>query len=60
MGAEVIKVELPAGNITRLICDVTGTGSGPVFLNVNRGKKSVVLDLRHNDDYDVFTGLVSA
>jgi crotonobetainyl-CoA:carnitine CoA-transferase CaiB-like acyl-CoA transferase len=35
MGAEVIKVELPAGDITWHICDVTGTGSGPVFLNVN-------------------------
>jgi crotonobetainyl-CoA:carnitine CoA-transferase CaiB-like acyl-CoA transferase len=59
MGAKVVKVELPAGDITRQIGDVTGTGSGPVFLNVNRGKKSVVLDLRRTADYDAFTKLVS-
>ena len=59
MGAEVIKIELPAGDITRQIGDVTGTGSGPVFLNVNRGKKSVVLDLRSHEDYGGFTKLVA-
>lgn len=58
MGAEVIKVELPSGDITRQIGDVTGTGSGPVFLNTNRGKKSVVLDLRVNADYQKFLSLV--
>jgi crotonobetainyl-CoA:carnitine CoA-transferase CaiB-like acyl-CoA transferase len=58
MGAEVVKVELPAGDITRQIGDVTGTGSGPIFLNTNRGKKSVMLDLRRERDYARFTGLV--
>ena len=58
MGAEVIKVELPAGDITRQIGDVTGTNSGPIFLNTNRGKKSVVLDLRRAEDYECFIGLV--
>jgi crotonobetainyl-CoA:carnitine CoA-transferase CaiB-like acyl-CoA transferase len=58
MGAEVVKIELPAGDITRQISDVTGTGSGPIFLNANRGKKSVVLDLHRAEDYARFTGLV--
>ena len=58
MGAEVVKVELPAGDITRQISDVTGTGSGPIFLNTNRGKKSVVLDLRREEEYARFMGLV--
>jgi len=41
MGAEVIKVEPPAGDKTR---DLTGMGS-PFFPLFNRGKKSVQLDL---------------
>lgn len=58
MGADVVKVELPAGDITRQISDVTGTGCGPIFLNANRGKHSVVLDLHREQDYARFTGLV--
>jgi crotonobetainyl-CoA:carnitine CoA-transferase CaiB-like acyl-CoA transferase len=58
MGAEVIKIELPAGDITRQIGDVTGTDSGPIFLNTNRGKKSVVLDLRQGKEYERFLALV--
>ena len=41
MGAEVIKVEPPAGDKTR---NLTGMGS-PFFPLFNRGKKSVQLDL---------------
>jgi crotonobetainyl-CoA:carnitine CoA-transferase CaiB-like acyl-CoA transferase len=59
MGAEVIKIELPGGDITRQIADVTATGCGPVFINANRGKLSVVLDLRLEDDYQTFTRLIA-
>jgi hypothetical protein len=51
MGAEVVKVEEPGGDILRQVGDVTGTGAGPMFLNANRGKKSVVLDLRDDADH---------
>jgi crotonobetainyl-CoA:carnitine CoA-transferase CaiB-like acyl-CoA transferase len=51
MGAEVVKVEEPGGDILRQVGDVTGTGAGPMFLNANRGKKSVVLDLRDETDH---------
>ncbi len=59
MGAEVIKVELPRGDITRQINDVTETGSGPFFINLNRGKLSFVLDLHLEADYQTFTQLIA-
>ncbi|OXR45802.1 Acetyl-CoA:oxalate CoA-transferase [Nocardia cerradoensis] len=46
MGAEVIKIEPPAGDNTRYISAGPEPGMGGVFVNVNRGKRSVVLDLR--------------
>jgi crotonobetainyl-CoA:carnitine CoA-transferase CaiB-like acyl-CoA transferase len=46
MGADVIKVETPAGDNTRFISSGHGPGLGGVFVNINRGKRSVVLDLR--------------
>lgn len=58
MGADVVKVEEPGGDIVRQLGDDTGTGSGPIFLNANRGKKSVVLDLRSDDGYRRLTELV--
>ena len=46
MGADVIKVEPPGGDNTRYISVGPVSGMSGVFVNVNRGKRSIVLDLR--------------
>jgi crotonobetainyl-CoA:carnitine CoA-transferase CaiB-like acyl-CoA transferase len=49
MGADVIKVEPPRGDDTRVISVAPSPGMSGVFVNVNRGKRSIVLDLQTED-----------
>ncbi len=58
MGAEVIKIEPPGGDNTRFINSGTAPGLGGVFVNVNRGKKSVVLDLREEAGKEALRRLI--
>lgn len=51
-GAEVVKIEPPAGDPLRLF-----PPEGVLFEALNRGKKSVQLDLADGDDRDVLHGL---
>ncbi|GAA0601261.1 CoA transferase [Craurococcus roseus] len=46
MGADVLKVEAPEGDVVRLIGPARHQGMGCMFLTVNRGKRSIALDLK--------------
>src|SRR6202012_5032801 len=45
-GGDGIKVEPRGGDVTRLIGPTRHAGMGPVFLNTNRSKRSICLDLK--------------
>lgn len=47
MGADVIKVEAPEGDVTRQLGPARNAGMGALFLNVNRNKRSICLNLKH-------------
>ena len=46
MGADVIKVEAPEGDMVRAIGPAHNPGMAALYLNTNRNKRGVVLDLK--------------
>jgi formyl-CoA transferase len=61
LGADVIKIERPGGDISRSMGDerlqLQGSDNAP-FLALNRNKRSIVLDLTFAADRSVFAALV--
>ena len=58
LGAEVIKVESPGGDYIREMTWPIVEGVSLLHLHVNRGKKSIVLDLRKPEAVAVYLDLV--
>src|SRR5689334_1058062 len=59
-GADVIKVEALDGDITRQIGPTRNAGMGPVFLNANRSKRSIAVDLKQDSGRDVLLRLTKS
>jgi crotonobetainyl-CoA:carnitine CoA-transferase CaiB-like acyl-CoA transferase len=63
LGADVIKVEPPAGDMTRFIGPFTPEDTmrpyGGYFASINRGKRSIVLDLKDDADRAVLLQLAA-
>lgn len=58
-GARVIKIERPEGDFARAY-DTAVHGEASYFVWINRGKESVVLDLRQPDDKERLAQLIAA
>jgi crotonobetainyl-CoA:carnitine CoA-transferase CaiB-like acyl-CoA transferase len=58
LGADVLKVEPPSGDYGREMTWPIIEGTSLLHLHVNRGKRSVVLDLRTPEGVEVFLDLV--
>src|ERR1700728_1454403 len=54
LGAEVIKVEPPSGDYIREMTWPIIEGVSLMHLHVNRGKRSIVMDLRNDEDVAIF------
>lgn len=59
LGAEVIKIEPPWGDAARNPKITPVGGESAIHLQMNRGKKSMVLDLKTEAGREVFYGLVA-
>ena len=58
MGAEVIKVESPAGDYIREMTWPIIEGTSLMHYHLNRGKKSIVLDLKTESGKNIYKDLV--
>lgn len=57
-GADIVKVEPPAGDGTRLVGPMRTDGMGHIFLHVNRNKRSIVLDLKKPEGLEALLKLI--
>src|SRR5262249_52895766 len=62
-GAEVIRVERREGGEDRYVAPITnpqeGPGEGPMFIGLNRNKKSLTLDPAHPDSREIKLRLIA-
>ena len=57
LGASIIKIEKPGGDDSRKYGPFSN-GKSCYFISLNRGKKSIVLDLKSKEDKKIFEKLL--
>ena len=57
-GARVIKIERPGGDFARSYDDVVN-GESAYFIWLNRGKESIVLDLKETEDAKLLQRMIA-
>ena len=58
LGAEVVKIERPEGDDARRFGPFLPSGESAYFAGINRGKRSIVLDLKQKGDQTNFLRLI--
>ncbi len=58
LGADVVKLEPPGGDITRTMAGSTGSES-PGFWAINRNKRGIVVDLKQERGREIFRALAA-
>ncbi|MFD0851471.1 CoA transferase, partial [Actinomadura adrarensis] len=58
LGADVIKVEAPGGDITRSLGTSRSPGMASVYVATNRGKASLELDLKQSEAQELVRSLI--
>jgi crotonobetainyl-CoA:carnitine CoA-transferase CaiB-like acyl-CoA transferase len=56
-GADVIKVEAPAGDVMRLSGPMKNPGMGHLYMSTNRSKRSIVIDLKRSEGRELLLKL---
>ncbi|WP_419846702.1 CaiB/BaiF CoA transferase family protein [Candidatus Poriferisocius sp.] len=57
LGADVIKIEPPSGDLTRPVPPVDDDGISPTFSHMNAGKRNICVDLKADGGPEVVAGL---
>ena len=58
MGADVVKIETPTGDSTRQVGPSRNPNMAAMFLDLNRNKRSVILDLNKSEGRDALLRLI--
>ena len=59
MGADIVKVESPAGDNMRWVGPAKNPGMGHIYLHANRNKRSLVLDLKQAEGREAILKLAA-